>query len=69
VRFGCSCSRERVESMLVSLGREEAEAAAETGQAEVRCEFCGRTYQFTPAQIDALFEPTPMVASSSERLQ
>ncbi|WP_340648432.1 Hsp33 family molecular chaperone HslO [Pseudoxanthomonas winnipegensis] len=69
VRFGCSCSRERVESMLVSLGREEAEAAAETGQAEVRCEFCGRTYHFTPAQIEALFEPTPMVASSSERLQ
>lgn len=53
--FGCSCSRERVEAMLVSLGREEAEAALVDGTATVRCEFCGQAYRFGPAEVHALF--------------
>src|SRR5690606_10455091 len=35
LRFGCSCSRERVASMLRSLGGEEARAAVVDGRAEV----------------------------------
>lgn len=69
LRFGCSCSRERVENMLVSLGREEARAAGESGQAEIRCEFCGRRYQFSPEEISRLFDGVPLMASGSERLQ
>lgn len=69
LRFACSCSRERVEGMLVSLGREEAMAAAEAGQAEIRCEFCGRSYLFTPAELASLFADPPLLASGSERLQ
>jgi len=69
LRFACSCSRERVEGMLASLGREEAEAAAESGQAEIRCEFCGRSYHFSQQEIAQLFEGAPMLASGSERLQ
>ncbi|HVI25910.1 MAG TPA: Hsp33 family molecular chaperone HslO [Xanthomonadaceae bacterium] len=57
LRFACSCSRERVESMLQSLGEEEARAAAEGGMAEVRCEFCGQQYRFAPEEIGALFRP------------
>jgi len=34
--FACSCSRERVEAMLVSLGREEAEAAVEAADEVAR---------------------------------
>lgn len=68
LRFGCSCSRERVESMLVSLGREEALAAAESGQAEIRCEFCGRQYRFSPGEIVGMFEQASLVAEGSERL-
>ena len=51
--FGCSCSRERVETMLRSLGREEIEATLETqhGLIEVTCEFCARTYTFD--RVDA----------------
>lgn len=51
--FGCSCSRERVEAMLRSLGREEIEAtlAAQNGTIEVTCEFCARTYNFD--RVDA----------------
>jgi molecular chaperone Hsp33 len=57
LRFACSCSRERVVSMLQSLGREEAEAAAADGTAEIRCEFCGQQYRFDADQIAALFHP------------
>jgi molecular chaperone Hsp33 len=71
LRFGCSCSRERVESMLQSLGREEAEAAAAAanGSAEVRCEFCGQQYQFNPDEIAALFQKPGITAESPPGLQ
>ncbi len=57
LRFACSCSRERVEGMLVSLGRAEADAAvaAGDGTASILCEFCGQGYHFDGGQIDALF--------------
>ena len=57
--FGCSCSRERVEGMLVGLGRTEALAAAEDGHAEVHCEFCGRSYRMAREAIERLFEGPP----------
>ncbi|TQM17550.1 molecular chaperone Hsp33 [Pseudoxanthomonas sp. 3HH-4] len=69
VRFGCSCSRERVESMLQSLGEEEATAALADGVAEVRCEFCGQQYRFTPSEIAELFSPHPVEAEAPHRLQ
>lgn len=70
LRFGCSCSRERVSSMLQSLGEEEARAAAEpTGQVEVRCEFCGQEYHFPLAEIGVLFSSTPANQPAPERLQ
>lgn len=66
LRFGCSCSRERVESMLQSLGREEADAAAAAagGIARIRCEFCGQQYEFNPGEIEDLFNSShaPMAA-------
>ena len=57
LRFACSCSRERVEGMLVSLGREEADAAvaAGDGTASILCEFCGQGYRFDAGQVAALF--------------
>ena len=71
LRFACSCSRERVESMLQSLGEEEARAAAEGGMAEVRCEFCGQQYRFAPEEIGALFHPAhgAVEAEPPDRLQ
>lgn len=52
--FACSCSRERVESMLAALGAEEALAAVSDDRAEVRCEFCGEQYLFTRRQVEGL---------------
>jgi molecular chaperone Hsp33 len=54
-RFACSCSRERVGSLLHALGPDELQAlVAEQGGAQVRCEFCGQAYDFTPEQALAL---------------
>ena len=56
LRFACSCSRERVASMLASLGGEEARAAVDAGdgEARVRCEFCGQEYRFDGGQVEHL---------------
>jgi len=68
--FACSCSRERVEAMLVSLGEEEAEAAVADGHAQVRCEFCGQTYLFSSEQIGDLFTPAGLeLQPAPDRLQ
>ena len=69
LRFGCSCSRDRVATMLHSLGSEEAHAALAEGEAEVRCEFCGQRYVFTGSQIDELFTLPPVGMEAPERLQ
>lgn len=67
--FACSCSRERVEAMLTSLGEEEAHAALADGVAVVRCEFCGQSYRFSPGEISALFIPAPDLQPAPERTQ
>jgi molecular chaperone Hsp33 len=67
--FGCSCSRERVESMLTSLGAEEAHAALADGEAVVRCEFCGQSYRFSTEQIAGLYTPGLDVQPAPERTQ
>lgn len=69
LRFACSCSRERVAGMLQSLGEEEATAALHEGVAEVRCEFCGREYQFDTTQIRELFVQPPVGLEAPDRLQ
>jgi molecular chaperone Hsp33 len=68
LRFGCSCSRERVENALISLGQDEiAEAIAENGEITVNCDFCGQAYLFSAEQSLALFWPKT-VLPGSERL-
>lgn len=68
LRFGCSCSRERVADMLRSLGHDEARAALVDGQAEIHCDFCGRAYRFQAEQIEDLFSKKPTVPGP-DRLQ
>ena len=57
-RFACTCSRERVQGMLLGLGREENESLiAERGEVEVGCEFCGVQYRFDAVDVAELFTP------------
>ena len=69
LQFACSCSRERVGSMLHSLGLAEARAALADGRAEIRCEFCGQRYLFDAAGIEELFASPPVGMQAPERLQ
>jgi molecular chaperone Hsp33 len=55
-RFACSCSRERVGSMLKSLGREEIDGiVVEQGRVEIGCDFCGTKYHFDAVDVGELF--------------
>ena len=55
--FGCSCSRGRVASMLLSLGRDEVDAAlaANADEVEVHCEFCASRHVFDRIDVEQLF--------------
>jgi molecular chaperone Hsp33 len=56
VRFECRCSRERVATMLRSLGVEEIrEVLAEQGAVTVTCEFCQKPYKFDAIDAEQLF--------------
>jgi molecular chaperone Hsp33 len=56
VSFRCSCSRERVTSMLRLLGHEEVRSIiAERNSVEVDCEFCGRHYSFDAVDAEQVF--------------
>jgi len=59
--FGCSCTRERVEAVLRSLGRDEVEAALEAreGEIEVICEFCAQRYTFDRVDAEHLLSASP----------
>ncbi len=69
-RFVCSCSREKVASMIVGLGREEAEGILdERGNIEVGCEFCGLQYHFDAVDTAQLFRSPGELAPSSSQPQ
>lgn len=56
VAFRCSCSRERVTSMLRMLGHDEVRSIiAERNTVEVDCEFCGRHYTFDAVDAEQVF--------------
>lgn len=49
----CRCSQGKVENTLKSFPRDEV--VGDDGHAQVVCEFCKAKYDFTPAQLDALY--------------
>ena len=56
VSFRCSCSRERVANMLLSLGAEEVKSMIEElNKIEVACEFCNHNYSFDAVDTEQLF--------------
>jgi molecular chaperone Hsp33 len=68
--FACSCSRERVRSMLGGLGREEADSIlAERGEIEIGCDFCSKQYHFDAVDVGELFTPGRDQPPSSVALQ
>lgn len=68
VSFRCSCSTERVVSMLRMLGPDEVRAVvAEQGRVEVTCEFCNKRYRLDPVDAEQVFAADSMSPAGSTR--
>lgn len=66
VRFQCTCSRERLSSILRSLGEAEISALIqEQGQAEMICHFCNSVYVFSRLELEAFLEDGDRPTSDS----
>jgi molecular chaperone Hsp33 len=60
IKFACSCSKERMDSALISLGRNELETILlEQGQIDMLCEFCKYGYVYGQTEINNLFSDFP----------
>ncbi len=57
ISYKCYCSRERVESALISLGRDElTDIMNEEKTFPVECQFCDTVYNFTPEDISEILK-------------
>ena len=56
VQFSCPCSKKRMADGIASLGRVELyNMMKENKDIETVCHFCGKKYQFSPSEIEKLF--------------
>jgi molecular chaperone Hsp33 len=55
VAYKCYCSRERMQTALISMGKAELEALIqEQGRAEMTCQFCDAVHVFEKEDLEAL---------------
>ena len=56
VSFRCSCSKERIETVLRGLGYQEVQGILEEqGSVKVNCEFCNQQFTFDAVDVEKLF--------------
>lgn len=66
VSFRCGCSREKLESSLMTLGQDELlSILEEKGAIEVDCDFCNRHYHFDAIDVEQIFNGQSASASRS----
>ncbi|MEC3658954.1 Hsp33 family molecular chaperone HslO [Bacillus velezensis] len=59
VKFHCSCSKDRFETAILGLGKEEIQdMIEEDGKAEAVCHFCNEKYLFTKEELEELRDET-----------
>ncbi len=57
IEYRCTCSRERTERALLSLGSRELEdILREQGKAELTCQFCDRVHAFSGEELSELID-------------
>jgi molecular chaperone Hsp33 len=67
-QFACSCSRERIGRMLLSLGRAEVDSIlAERSAVEITCDFCNASQTFDAVDVGQLFATGKTDSAASER--
>lgn len=55
VEFACNCSRDRVSRALALIGEEELVSMIRDAKpVELSCQFCGRKYTFSPAELEEI---------------
>lgn len=60
VCFRCSCSRQRIDAILLSMGADDSrQILQEQGKVSIDCEFCNAHYDYDAVDIDALFAGQP----------
>ena len=69
VSFRCSCSRKKIESSLLAMGKQEADdIIKEQGGIHVDCDFCNQHYQFDKFDTEQLFSSATLM-ESPQRVQ
>ena len=57
LHFSCDCSRERVEKVLLSIGKDDLQDMIREGkEIEVNCQFCGKAYTFQVEELEGLLK-------------
>ena len=57
LKWHCDCSRQRIEQVLMAIGREDLqEIIEEDGRAELQCHFCLRKYQFNKEELQEILD-------------
>ena len=55
--YKCLCDRQTIESVLISLGKEELYDILNTEEKiKVDCQFCDKVYEFDKSDVDGLFK-------------
>ena len=55
IGWKCDCSEERLEQVVKSLGAKEiSDMIEQDGQAEITCQFCGKSYRFDKEHLERL---------------
>ena len=68
VAFSCNCNRERVEKVLLSLGKKELQELAEEGkEVEMHCHFCNKRYTFSVEEVEELMKASDTADSSKTK--
>lgn len=56
VAFSCNCSKERIEKVLISLGKKEIQDMIHEGrEVEVNCHFCNTHYRFSVEELKGIY--------------
>jgi len=54
-KYNCKCSNERIDRVILSMGKEEAYKCLKEGELKVICNFCNTEYKYDKKMLDALF--------------
>ena len=66
IRFECTCSQEKIENTIFSLGKTDANALIqEQGSIRVDCEFCNKHYELDKVDLAHLFSDVIVTHSNN----